>query len=381
MVKSILLAFLLIGSASIAEESNPRILIKGQIFSQDSKTPLAYVNVFPEECNYGTFTNHDGAFELLVHKEDYSKNLVAWMVGYKEQFMPMDTSRTYQIFLSTQSRKSTETLGVSADEIMDNFRTNVRSNYSHNPMVNRVFLREYEKIRDDENLYLNEVIVDYLRHGFFDGKIDQMKLIKGRNKVYDESVAFNYTSGGFNDIQSDVIKYPKDFLTSSKGYTYKLQNVIPGEHSNIFKIRFEAKGKSKYEGYLYIEDKNYALVKAEIDYSEYGRDIVNKLSKKSGFYWDRLTETIVYKLGKSGKYNLSEIISDGVGYSHNLAEQMVVTTEVLVVETDVATFFANEFYDIEEGLSIFEIDFEATPFFWEENNYMVMESSFSEDYN
>jgi len=157
--------------------------------------------------------------------------------------------------------------------------------------------------------------------------------------------------------------------------------VIPSEHNNIFKIRFAAKGKSKYEGYLYIEDESYALVMAEIDYSEYGRDIVNKLSKKSGFNWDRLTETVVYKLGKNGKYNLSGIISDGMGYSHNLAAQMVVTSEVLVVETDVATFFANEFYDIAEGISIFEIDFEATPFFWEENNYMVMESSFLEGYN
>jgi len=155
---------------------------------------LAYVHVFPEESNYGTFTNHDGAFELLVQKEDYTQRLVVTIMGFQEQFIHMDTSRTHHIFLSKQLRKSTETFEISADEIMDNFRDKVRSNYSHDPMVNRVFLREYEKIRDDEYLYLTEVIVDYLRYGFFDGKIDQMKLIKGRNKIYNETVAFSYTS-------------------------------------------------------------------------------------------------------------------------------------------------------------------------------------------
>ena len=250
-----------------------------------------------------------------------------------------------------------------------------------NPMVNRVFLREYEKIRDEDNLYLNEVIVDYLRYGFFDGENDRMKLIKGRNKIYDENVPFSYTSGGFNDIQSDLIKYPKDFLTSARGYDFNLENIVPGQDGKIYKIRFTARGKSEYEGYLYIEDGSFALVKAEVDYSEFGRELVNKLSKKSGFYWDRLTETIVYKKGKNGKYNLSEIISEGLGYDYELSEQMVVITEILVVETDVATFFANEFYDIENEISIFEIDFEATPFFWDENNYIVMESSFLEGYN
>lgn len=307
-MKTLLLSLLLASNIAFSEIVDTRILIKGQVFSQDEKSPLAYVNIFPNASNYGTFTNHDGAFELLVHTEDYSKKLVASLVGFEVQLIPMDTSRTYQIFLSAQTHKAKESSAFSADVIMENFRSKAKSNYPSNPMVNRVFLREYGRIRDRENLYMNEVIVDYLRNGFFDGEDDQMKLLKGRNKIYDRSIPFSYTSGGFNDIQSDIIKYPKDFIISSKGYTYVINKVIPDNDNTIYKIRFEAKGKSEYEGYLYIESSNFSLVKAEIDYSEYGRDLLNKLSKKSKFYWDKLTETIVYKKGKDGKYNLSEII-------------------------------------------------------------------------
>ncbi len=371
----------MVSNIAIAKIVDTRILIKGQVFSQEDKSPLAYVNIFPNASNYGTFTNHDGVFELLVHAGDYEKNLVASLVGFRVQTFPMDTSRSYQIFLSPQAQESQESILISVEEIMENFRGNVRSNYPSNPMVNRVFLREYAKIRDKENLYMNEVIVDYLRNGFFDSGDDLMKLIKGRNKIYHPSIPFSYTSGGFNDIQIDIIKYPLDFVIGSKGYNYAISEVIPAEGENIYKIRFEARGKSEYEGWLYIESGNFALVKAEINYSEFGRSLLNKLSKKSGFYWDNLTKTIVYKKDRNDKYNLSEIISEGLGFDYNVNGQLIVTSEILVIETDVATFFANEFYPVEDELSIFEIVFENTPFFWEENNSIVMEDSFREGYN
>ena len=120
----------MIGNAAISETNDNRILIKGQVFAKNTRSPLSYVNVFPEESNYGTFTNTDGAFELLVRKEDYEKKLVIFMVGFKEQFVPMDTSRRYQIFLDGQLEESKEQVAtVSVDEIMDNFRNKVRDNY------------------------------------------------------------------------------------------------------------------------------------------------------------------------------------------------------------------------------------------------------------
>ena len=122
-------------------------------------------------------------------------------------------------------------------------------------------------------------------------------------------------------------------------------------------------------------------MKAEISYSEYGLGILNKLTKGVGFEWDELQETIVYRKGKDNKYNLSEIISEGIGYDYHLADPLVITSEIMVIETDKATFFANEFSPIQDHLSISEMDFEATPFFWEDNNYMVLEDSFTDTRN
>lgn len=74
-------------------------------------------------------------------------------------------------------------------------------------------------------------------------------------------------------------------------------------------------------------------------------------------------------------------LSEGLGFDYNLNGQMIITSEILVVETNVATFFANEFYDVDNDISIFELVFEDSPFFWEKNNYIVMEDSFQEGYN
>ena len=368
--------------SSFSSEFDARILIKGKVFSKTNKKPIPYVNVFPQESNYGTFTNLDGEFELLVKEQDYTKRLVASMMGFEDQFIPMDTAITYQIFLKEQILELPEVVlsEMTADQIMDNFRLRVHSNYPEYPLVNRVFLREYERVKGDRNIYLNEVMVDYFREGYFGAGDDLMKLIKGKNEVYDTSVPFDYMSGGFSDIKSDVIKYPREFLTRSKGYVYEVDHVIPGDRK-VYKIAFQAKNKGEYEGFLYIEEDSFALLKAEISYSEYGLGILNKLTKGVGFEWDELQETIVYRKGKDNKYNLSEIISEGIGYDYHLADPLVITSEIMVIETDKATFFANEFSPIQDHLSISEMDFEATPFFWEDNNYMVLEDSFTDTRN
>ncbi|MEQ9422807.1 MAG: carboxypeptidase-like regulatory domain-containing protein [Cyclobacteriaceae bacterium] len=354
------------------------LILKGTVYSETTRTPLPYVNIYPEGTSYGTFSNLNGQFEMVIQPEDYTRALVVTFIGYANQKVAMDTSRVYKIYLKEQTQQLPEitVTGLKADQIIEKFLEKREMNYPHYPLVHKTFLREYEQAESGENVYLNEAIVDYHREGYFGKAEDAMKLVKGRNRSFNDEVS--YVSGGFGDIRNDLVKYPKEFLTRKSNYIFDVDMVFNGDR-DIYRIAFIPKKNGKYEGYLYIEDETFALVKAEVYFSETGISLLNKSAKHVGFSWEKLKETIVYKKSSNGKYHLSEIITNGRGYDEGLTQTLTSTSELVVIETDTSTFFANEFYPIINGISLTEIDFENTPFFWEDNNYIVLEKEFQAD--
>ena len=252
---------------------------------------------------------------------------------------------------------------LKATEVMDLFINNLRQNYPHVPLVHKTILREDESLSSGDRLYSNVAVIDYHREGYFDLEADRMKLIHGQNEIHIDTLFEEHLYGGLAEIRKDIIKYPREFLRpNGRMYAYEIVN----KSDSIYKVSFNPTNKkSKYIGHLFINSSDFALVRAEYTLSEYGLFLLNKQHTNANFSWTKINEVIEYDqtemhkpyLDDFDRYHLAKITTRGSGVHHYWAEDLEVVTELTVTDTNRTTFFADDYYKINDNVALLEIDF------------------------
>lgn len=255
---------------------------------------------------------------------------------------------------------------LSGEEIIHTFLENMDSNYPHVPLVHKIRLKENESIKNGNKLYSNEALIEYMREGYLTYDSDLMKLINGKNEIHTDTLFDDHLYGGLAEIKKDLIKYPREFMEVKRGlYQYNLVDILE-EDVTLYKVEFAPLSKkSKYHGYFYFSSTDFALIKTEYSFSEYGIVLLNKLHAGMSFEWKKIEETVLYEkhanpkkyLDDHDRYFLSKIETRGVGTHKDWQEELEVVTELEVLETNRTTFFANEYYRIDDNAALAQINY------------------------
>lgn len=359
------------------------IRLQGKVTDIDGNS-IAYASVAVVGTAYGTVSNLKGKFDLIVRDTDAQQQVAISFVGYQTSYISIDTSYTHLVVLTEKDMElpSAFVLGFEAKDIIARFIENKALNYPSSPVVYKMFLREHERTTYGNDIYLSELLVDYLRYNYTSSKKDKVKVVKGRNLHYInfDSLGYVQPSGGLFDIRHDLVKYPADFIDKSKSekYNYEIESVYEENGKPIYKLKFSPIAKkSKYEGFLYVEGGSFALLKAEVSYDQEGMEWLNASSWSADMDWKSMQKTVTYKKDQNNKYHISEIIIEGRGESYTLNDDIISLTELVTVNTETKEIQENTFSVIDKFVAISNLEFKNTPNFWEGNNYIKREDDLS----
>lgn len=378
---SLLLVFCLLTHIVPAQEEKEVSAFRGNVIDNEGQ-PVPYAYVFVDQSDYGTFSNRDGEFNLFFESFESGKDVIIQAEGYESTVQKLEESEQTSITLKRSYVVASDKIHETHPEVVvENILTNVEDNYPDRQLLHKVFFREYEIDAHKKPFYITELMIDYLRENYHSQEKDKFKMVKGR--IYMDKdlgpVDYRHIGGGLSDINNDVIKYPAEFLdpVSMNKYEYSYDQVIMHENKiSTFKIKFTPlKGKGNFHGYLYVQDKSFALVKAEIFHDHGALKDINQSIKSTGFHWKSVSTEVNYKKNSKEKYYLSDIVIEAKGHHKELGQDITSYTELFTVDCESAYFFANEFYNIDEVNALDDVEYDNSHDFWEGLNHIPIEAS------
>ncbi len=278
--------------------------ISGKVVDAQTKKALELANIGILNTGLGTTTNVDGEFTLNIPKEYLSSNLYFSYVGYNKQRIPIQELKKNRdeniihLYASTINiDELTVYANLTAENILQKAIKNLENNYSIAPYEQEGFYRNTIQ-QNTKYVGFTERIFDIYNGGydedFGDGKYealpsDLVRVRQSRNSSYQVK----------HDDNGDLLFFePYNLLILKKkvlheGYLDKKsikecnltwEGTIPYGDRKVFWIHFSPKKipekyfnqhiyntlKAKiYEGDLYIDAEDYAIVKIKINNQNY----------------------------------------------------------------------------------------------------------------
>ncbi len=328
--------------------------IHGTITDSDYNQPVPFTSVGLLNSLYGTSSDSAGYFEINLPSIEYIDTLVISHVAFERIKIPLSLINPAND-ITVKLKPKVEVLPEiiissnisSVDAIIRKAIERIQENYIYDPFT-RMFFYSTKRLDTVKNIpYLLEWTgKQYYKKGYaFEsqyGSKNWFKSINARIGIVDEDnnsvsqfkrAGLNWQHyGGFS--LHDYVKYRKyNFLSKKrlKYYTFQLSGVINMNEEYIYKIDFICNkpsfrtalqyASSKFYGSVYINSKDYAIMKIET------LAIMNK---------DRMSDEIK-KYGEDYTYIIKKVIS----YKKMINEKYALTN---VQYYD--NFFLNEFADI-----------------------------------
>ncbi len=258
--------------------------IRGRIIDASDKVPLAFVSIGIVNTNAGTISNYNGQFVINLQK-NACDSLQISRLGYITKIVSVlkeDTSELIIVLKPSTYYVDEITISPNASaKIISDALAKVPENYPCQPLRLTAFYRE---TATENGVYIQyvEAVLGVYKAAYNDKKYDQIKILKGRNKSdVAPSEIWNYidiVNGTYEMIQSDIAKYPNDFLNVSqnqlnflnpkyfKFYDYALLNSSSNENADMYIVMFAPNRKSKravYEGQIFIDRKTLAIIQLQ----------------------------------------------------------------------------------------------------------------------
>ncbi len=266
--------------------------IKGQI-RDTSNSPISYASVYLQKSNYGTVSDGNGEFKLLIKSEAYTKDsLVVSFIGYTDFKISVNLTATSSMNIVLES--STVTLNsaqvVASDkkelkalQIVKKAIRNRDKNYINTSYTAEGFYRE-TVVDDGDYIKVNEAAIRFnfskypqkhsLRGGFkkywnsyydhyrflhksggfprlaqllpyYNSKNDLAKILASRfsNQLGTYKYSVNPVGGPLDLTGNDKLKYQYDFFDSKlfKEYEYKKKGIIEYNGELCYLIHFQPK--------------------------------------------------------------------------------------------------------------------------------------------
>jgi hypothetical protein len=332
---------LIILSLIAIHSTQAQALISGQVKNAETLEPIQYVTVLLSTTLKGTSTDENGMFTLEIPNYSSDNKFYFQIVGYKSfEISLVKLIREEVVFLELDEQKIDEVTinPINAYAIVQKAIERIPANYYSPPIAQEVYYRQILETNEELNI-LEEghfnIINTFNRkkmpksvsvknaRGYIDMKAyaDLGKIV-ARN-IDDDSIYIALTAEsllGFNP-DMEALRNDNDGIfgdNSLKYYNYKFAGMSIKNDRILYMITFdqkEDKKKTLYQGIMFIDTANYAVVEIEANLSPIGIDFqkflplkVRLLAKIAGYTIN--VQDIAFK-AKYVQYNSYWVIDHG----------------------------------------------------------------------
>ncbi|PLX16243.1 MAG: hypothetical protein C0597_08130, partial [Marinilabiliales bacterium] len=265
-----------LSSLGNVDYNNNLFRIKGSIFDQMTKDPLAYANVALYGKSIGSITNEQGQFNLNIKEENFSDTLVISYIGYRNTYIPVNQLSLYnnRIYMEEDIFKIQEVV-IRIDDprlILREAIDKVKENYFTDPYYITSFYREIVTNRD-ELASISEAVIEVYKSPYLGLYSDQVRLMKSRKNEYytnEDTISLKLKGGLYASLYLDAIKNPSNFLRKEYLYTYDytISGIVNFDDNTAYVIKFKPKyylEDQTFEGKIFVNTENLAIVAIEFN--------------------------------------------------------------------------------------------------------------------
>lgn len=337
--------FLLIILAFFIPElsSSKNLTIAGKIKDHKTNEPIAFANIAIEGSYYGTVSNDDGEFRLVIPDKLTSKSITFNSIGYDNFSLPISNITGYiNVLLKTINCPIAEVVIMPDSTLTTLIRKaykKIPENYPNYPIRTIGFYRESLKQEGGDYLNLSEAILDCYKTSYESESQGQVKIIRSRKiKIpgYDTINQVHFYGGLFMPHKTDIVKNRSEILMPSKDYSYKLEGMEMYNGSEVYCISFYPRriNKKGRIGKLFIDKKSLAFVK--FDYK----------SNNEALKWMEKDQPLTYLSSKeerficsyeniNGKFFFKSAFFNGKMLNKKTGYMLEMTDEYIVAEIEV----------------------------------------------
>jgi hypothetical protein len=338
------LYFIIILALFIPElSSSKNLTIVGKIKDHKTNEPIAFANIAIEGSYYGTVSNDNGEFRLVIPDKLSNKSITFNSIGYSSFTIPISNITSYlDVFLKTINSPIDEVVIMpdsSLQALLRKAYNKIAENYPDYPTRTIGFYRESLKQEDGDYLNLSEAILDCYKTSYENESQGQVKIVRSRkNKLTggDTINQVHFYGGLFMPHTSDIVKNRSEILMPSKEYLYKLEGIEMYNGREVFCISFYPKkiNKKGRIGKLFIDKKSLAYVKfdyrsnnKELKWMEEEQPLTFLSSKDERFV--RCYELINNKYFLKSAIFIGKIFNKKTNYMLEMTDEYI-TTEIMV---------------------------------------------------
>jgi hypothetical protein len=298
--------------------------VKGALFDQQTGEPVIFASIHVLQTAMGVVTNQEGGFQLTVPDSLKQLTLRFTHIGYESQ--ETELALLKEGFINVGMKPVVVPLQevvvsyVHPVQILQDMRANRERNYASEPAYLTTFYREGINL-NDKNIDLTESILQVYKTGFQKkASSDQVKLIKKHrlfNRFETDTIYPKMRSGIQSCLILDVIKEMPDFIAPDQEtqYTYVYQGKNTIDERLVHVISFRQKDhilEPLYNGELYIEDQNKALVELRFEVN------ANHVQQATNTFIDKKPVGLKINL-QQAKYRVSyKPSNDGLYYTNHI---------------------------------------------------------------
>jgi hypothetical protein len=378
------------------EHDKERFRVKGSVIDKQTGEGLAFATLILHGTNKGIISNLQGEFSFFYPDLEGNLILVVSVLGYKNAYVHVDPAISENIVVKLEkdviSLQEVLIRYENPVEILEDLRDNISDNYLPERSTMTAYFRESVKQNKDIVTFSEAVIgIDKspYTHAF---TFDNTQLIRGRkiqNITSEDSILLKIQSGVNSSLQLDIIKNLPDFLQKDYQdyYRYEFRNMVSYRNQYVYHIGFKPADNAKisqYQGDLYINKEDFALLSAEfeVDSRDLRKNPERFLISKSRFIRIKPLKAnykVEYRLTE-GKYHLSMVRAEvqfrirkkgqWLSSQYNITLQMAITG----VDPDKRTKIPRP-KRLKPNTVLSDEEFSYDPDFWGEYNIIEPEAS------
>ncbi|MBL4746664.1 MAG: erythromycin esterase family protein [Flavobacteriaceae bacterium] len=306
--------------------------ISGYIKDIATKNPIEFVNILIKGTNLGTISNEKGYFELILPFNIKDKSIIISSMGYKSKTF-LFNNLPYKIELSNEAIELKEVVigkKISANSIMKIAIENVKKNYPMQPFNSSHFANGTIKVKDATLLNVDFITDQYDRgYSSTNRPTQNIKEIrwnikkmtppkKIRQLFYSQYNSAMYAR--FMDkrkMKKFTFSIEKEEIHNGKE-VYILKFITDRNHFNYTNQIF----LSDYSGYIYINKKDFAVVKIIENWNvtDYPNELLysNEFWRKN--YSSKTTTNVILESSYFKNENNLYYLNKSINYINGLLE-------------------------------------------------------------